>query len=113
MPIREIKLQFRVFVDRDGDLFHAYTPDLKGVHAAGESQLEALDAIGEAASLYVQSLVKHNESIPVGLLVLDREHSSKLALLGSVFKELFFKKPESYVKEVSVPTQGQELIHCA
>lgn len=106
MPIREIKIQVRVVVDRDGDGFHAYAPDLKGVHATGDTEQEALSAAKEGVSLYVQSLVKHNESIPVGLLVIDREHASFLSMIWCLVKERFSPRRHSFVEEISVPTNG-------
>lgn len=87
MSIRELKIQVRVIVERDGDSFHAYVPDLKGVHAAGDTESEALTAVREGVNLYMQSLLKHNHSIPVGVVLFDRSHSSALAMAWCLFLE--------------------------
>lgn len=107
MPIREIKIQVRVIVERDGDGFHAYVPDLKGVHAAGDSEQEAISAVREGVSLYVQSLMKHDQSIPVGVVVFDRSHDSALAMFWCLLKELTLarftrSRKHSSVEEITV-----------
>lgn len=109
MPIREIKIQVRVVVERDGDGFHAYVPDLKGVHAAGDSESEALVAVREGVSLYMQSLLKHNHSIPVGVVLMDRSHSSNLAMAWCLLLEGLglrrMGRKHSTVEEISIPQQ--------
>jgi predicted RNase H-like HicB family nuclease len=51
-------------VEPDGKQFHAYCPQLKGLHVDGRTEEEALDRAIEAAELYLQSLALHNESFP-------------------------------------------------
>lgn len=105
MPIREIKIQVRVIVERDGDGFHAYVPDLKGVHAAGDSEQEAIVAVREGVTLYMQSLMKHNQSIPVGVVVFDRRHSSAFAMAWCLILEglgIRQTKKHSSVEEITV-----------
>lgn len=87
MTIRELKIQVRVIVERDGDGFHAYVPDLKGVHASGDTEAEALGAVREGVNLYMQSLLKHNHSIPVGVIMFDRSHSSAFAMAWCLILE--------------------------
>jgi len=65
MPVREIK--FCAVVELDCDLFHAYAPDFKGVHVCGETAEEALYALHGATCLYLASLAKHSEPVPLGL----------------------------------------------
>jgi predicted RNase H-like HicB family nuclease len=102
--IRELKIQIRVVIEPDGDVFHAFVPDLKGVHACGDTESEALTAIREGASLYIQSLVKHNESIPVGLVRLDRNHTSMLAMAWCLIKEgLGLTRKHSSLQEITLP----------
>lgn len=105
MRIREIKIQVRVIVERDADGFHAYVPDLKGVHAPGDTEAEAIAAVREGVSLYMQSLMKHSQSIPVGIVMLDRRHSSALAMAWCLFLEglgLRGTKRHSSVEEITV-----------
>lgn len=105
VQIREIKIQVRVVVERDGDGFHAYVPDLKGVHAAGDTESEAITAVREGVTLYMQSLMKHNQSIPVGVVVFDRSHSSAFAMAWCLILEGFGlrrAKRHSSVEEITV-----------
>lgn len=112
MSIREIRFQVRVIVDQDDGLFHAFTPDIRGLHACGESQQEALAAINEASTLYFQSLMKHGESLPVGLVTLDREHPGILHLIWTLLVERFSgRKRHSETAEIVLPTNGN-FAHC-
>jgi len=65
MPVREIKIC--AVVEPDGDMFHAYAPDLKGVHVCGETVEEAVCALHDAIRLYLASLAKHSEPVSIGL----------------------------------------------
>jgi predicted RNase H-like HicB family nuclease len=115
MSIREIKIQVRGIVEDDGDLFHAYAPDLKGVHACGSTKEEAIQALHEGISLYFTSLAKHNEPMPVGLIALDRVHDNEFSMLWTFIKERFFgarKRKEEYVEEVTLDTHGRGLATC-
>jgi len=54
----------RVVVEPDGEGFHAYCPALKGLHAPGATEAEALANAGDAALAYIESLIKHGDPIP-------------------------------------------------
>lgn len=113
MSIREIKIQVRGVIEPDGDLFHAYAPDLKGVHACGSTPEEAASALHEGISLYFQSLAKHHEPMPVGLIALDRVHSSEFSMLWTLVKErLLGTRKQKYVDEITLDTQQRELATC-
>lgn len=60
-------LSFRVeiCVESDDDRFHAYCPALKGVHVDGKTADEALENAREAIVLYIKSLIKHGDPIPL------------------------------------------------
>lgn len=64
----KFKVKVRIEVEQDGDAFYAYCPDLKGVHVDGETAEEARKNAMLAVSAYVQSLVRHDEPIPVGIM---------------------------------------------
>jgi len=55
---------FRVVIEKDEDVFHAYCPGLKGCHSWGYTQEEAMAHIREATEAYVEDLIKAGESIP-------------------------------------------------
>ncbi|MBA7490765.1 hypothetical protein ES702_01308 [subsurface metagenome] len=70
MPIRSSPTNYRiqVIIEPDGPGFHAYCPALEGLHTCGETEEEALKNAKDAISAYLQSLIKHNDPIPVGIL---------------------------------------------
>jgi predicted RNase H-like HicB family nuclease len=67
MPIRILKLQIRFIVEPDGERFHAYCPDLKGIHVDGDTEQDALENGRLAVEAYMCSLMKHEDPIPVGV----------------------------------------------
>jgi predicted RNase H-like HicB family nuclease len=65
----EFKIDFVVEPDESG--FHAYCPALKGLHVGGETREEALQNARDAATAFLESLIKHGEPIPVGVIRRD------------------------------------------
>ncbi len=61
-----MKIKVLAIVERDGESFHAYCPAFRGLHVDGASQEEALENTVEALKLYVDSLHRHGNPIPVG-----------------------------------------------
>ena len=61
-----LKLRVSVVIEPDGDGYHAYCPALKGLHAAGETQDEAVAGARAAVLAYLESMAAHGEPIPVG-----------------------------------------------
>lgn len=49
--------------EKDGDSFYAYCPGLKGLHVDGATEEDAINHALEAASLYLTSMMRHNDSI--------------------------------------------------
>ena len=58
--------RFRVVIEPDGDLWHAYCPALQEYGGAtwGATRDEALQHIAEVAQLVIESMVEHGEAIP-------------------------------------------------
>jgi predicted RNase H-like HicB family nuclease len=54
-----------IVVEPDGDGFHAFCRELPGLHVAGDTQDEAIKHATDAAHLYIDSLTKHDEDIPL------------------------------------------------
>lgn len=54
----EIRLAIDIFIEPDEDMFHAFVPALKGVHAEGRTEKEAFRYAVEAVEAYLESLVK-------------------------------------------------------
>ena len=58
-----------IMVEPDGGVYHAFCPALKGLHVGGDTEEEAVSNAKDAAMAYIESLMKHGEPIPVGILV--------------------------------------------
>jgi len=67
-----IILRISIEVESDEDGFHAYCPVLKGLHTWGNTEEEAANNAVEASLAYLESIMKHGEPFPVGILV-DQE----------------------------------------
>ncbi len=65
-PKWELRLQFTVIIEPDGDSFHAYCPAFKGLHVDGANEKEAVRNAADAVGVYVNSLVSHGEPLPIG-----------------------------------------------
>jgi len=94
-----IKLRIRILVEPDDDGFHAYCPELKGVHVYGESEQEAVENAKTAADLYIRSLIKHDDPIPLGVLEGDVSLSD---WFGEFFRRFRHHNQKSYLAEVQV-----------
>jgi predicted RNase H-like HicB family nuclease len=69
MPMRKVKIteiNVKIAVERDGDKFHAYAPALKGLHVDGTTKKEAIQNAERAIDIYLESLYRENEELPVG-----------------------------------------------
>lgn len=60
---RQTSLKFRitVVVEPDEGRFHASAPALKGLHADGASEGEAVRNLAEVLPAYITSLAKHGD----------------------------------------------------
>ncbi|MFN4218496.1 MAG: type II toxin-antitoxin system HicB family antitoxin [Candidatus Bipolaricaulia bacterium] len=55
---------FRVVIEPDEDVYHAYCPALKGCHSWGHTYEEALKNIQEAVQCHVGALLQAGDPIP-------------------------------------------------
>lgn len=101
MPIRTLRLKIRFVVERDGEEFHAFCPDLKGVHVSGATETEAIEHGRQAVELYVLSMLKHDEPLPVGVVELDRTASLR-ALTREFIGQFLPARRHSHVEEICV-----------
>ena len=62
-----IGFKVEVIVEPDEDGFHAYCLALKGLHTCGDTEEEALNNAKDAAVAYLESSIKHGDSIPIGI----------------------------------------------
>ena len=65
---KQINLSIRVTIEPDDGGFYAYCPDLDDVYTCGDTPEEALNNIKDMIEAYLESLVKHDEPIPVGII---------------------------------------------
>jgi predicted RNase H-like HicB family nuclease len=75
-----IEFRIDIIIEPDEGSFHAYCPALKGLHVGGDTEEEALQNARDAATAYLESLIKHGDPIP--LRVVRRESkilSSKIS----------------------------------
>ena len=70
-----IGFRVEVIVEPDEIGFHAYCPALKGLHTCGDTEEEAVQNAKDAAIAYLESLIKHGDPIPVGVIM--REEAEK------------------------------------
>lgn len=90
---RKNRVFFRVeiFTEPDNEQWHAYCPALKGLHVGGDSEKEAIKNALYGASLFIQSMIKHREPIPLEARILvepepgqarayPRQHSEQVAV---------------------------------
>lgn len=55
---------FRIVIEPDEDVYHAYCPALKGCHSWGYTYEEALQNIQEAVQCHVETLLQTGVPIP-------------------------------------------------
>ncbi|MGD0857018.1 MAG: type II toxin-antitoxin system HicB family antitoxin [Dehalococcoidia bacterium] len=63
----KIEFKVEIVVEPDGAEYHAYCPALKGLHICGTTVEEAFSNVRDAASAYIESLIKHGDPIPIQL----------------------------------------------
>ena len=73
-PIIGFKIE--IVVEPDNDDFHAYCPALRGLHVGGDTEEEAVQNARDAAIAYLESLIKHNDPIPVGAIMREESEVS-------------------------------------
>ncbi len=57
-------MQYSVVIERTGNGYSAYAPDLPGCIAAGDSQVEVEELIREAIIMHLESLREHGDPVP-------------------------------------------------
>ena len=75
-----LNIRITVQVEKDGDSFYAYCPGLKGLHVDGATEEDAINNAVEAASLYISSMIRHNDPLPVGADFSSEERAPRPSL---------------------------------
>ena len=60
------KVTLTVLIEKDGDVFYAYSPTLPGLHVEGETEEQVKATVEDAAIAYLESLIKHDDPLPIG-----------------------------------------------
>jgi len=81
-----------IIVEPDEGSFHAYCPALKGLHTCGDTKEEALDNAVAAAMAYLQSLIKHGDLIPLGIVETHVKGESAWPLYGKSQSSCYTKE---------------------
>jgi predicted RNase H-like HicB family nuclease len=82
-----LALKIAYVIEEDEGRFHAFAPALKGLHVDGNTKDEALRNLVAGIGVYIDSLVRHGDPLPVGpyLAVHDEEPEiPQGAFLGSL-----------------------------
>ena len=58
-------MQYAVVIEREGDSFGAYVPDLPGCVAVGETEDEVRRLIREAIAFHLEGMREDGEAIPL------------------------------------------------
>jgi predicted RNase H-like HicB family nuclease len=64
-------MQYAVVVEKSGNGFGAYVPDLPGCAAVAETRAEVLELIREAVALHLESLRQEGGPIPEPVTTTD------------------------------------------
>jgi predicted RNase H-like HicB family nuclease len=65
----ECAVDVTVIMQPDGTRFHAYCPQLKGLHIDGGNEQETFNRAIHAAEIYLLSLSRHGETVPTDVRV--------------------------------------------
>ena len=66
VPGGRLTIEVTVIIEKDGDGFHAFCPNLNGLHVGGDTLENTLELAQEAVVLYLNSLSRHGDPLPVG-----------------------------------------------
>lgn len=79
------KLVFKipVVIEKDTIGYHAFCPIFKGIHVDGDTEDMAFENAREAIDVYLMSLIKHNEPIP--LCAFDMKSKKEMRKIYRIF----------------------------
>lgn len=52
-----------VFIEEDGNAYHAFCPVLPGLHVGGDTKQETVQNAEDAVHIYLQSMRDHGETL--------------------------------------------------
>ncbi|MCX5971317.1 MAG: type II toxin-antitoxin system HicB family antitoxin [Coprothermobacterota bacterium] len=73
-----LKVQVDFVIEPDEQGFHGFCPALKGLHVDGKTEAEVLSLAREAIQLYLSSLIRHGDPLPIGCAIQNQIEPSTL-----------------------------------
>jgi predicted RNase H-like HicB family nuclease len=73
MSVRKMTFEVLFCIEKDGEEFHAFCPNLKGLHTSGRTEKEALENVKSAFEAYIESLLANHEPIPLTMISEERK----------------------------------------
>lgn len=64
-------MQYAIVIEREGQSFGAYVPDLPGCVAVAESEAEVRDLIREAIAFHLEGMREDGEPVPEPRVVVE------------------------------------------
>ena len=86
----ELSLNVKVVVEPDGDRFHAYTPDFRGLHVDGDTVDDALENASEAVLVYLNSITAHGDPLPIGVITKMKAPKRRRVSSQAIVREAVF-----------------------
>jgi predicted RNase H-like HicB family nuclease len=74
----KILVEVSVYIEKDGDVFYAFSPTLPGLHVEGETEEEVIQNAKDAAFAYLVSLIKHKEPLPISRVITEIPINAKV-----------------------------------
>lgn len=68
-----IVFSVEIIIEHDEDEYHAFCPNLKGLHTCGKTLDETINNAKDAVIAYLNSLIKHGDPIPLGIKEEERK----------------------------------------
>jgi len=82
--ITTLNFLVRIVIEKDEPGYHAFTPSLKGLHLSGDTPEEALVNAKEATALFLKSMLKHGDPIPLDLIETGRSLKNREIISSNV-----------------------------
>ncbi|MCX5973270.1 MAG: type II toxin-antitoxin system HicB family antitoxin [Coprothermobacterota bacterium] len=84
-----LKVQVDFVIEPDEQGFHGFCPALKGLHVDGRTEDEVRSLVREAIQLYLSSLLRHGDPLPIGCVDQEQIVPSTLNGLSHPYSEEF------------------------
>jgi predicted RNase H-like HicB family nuclease len=79
MPTRKLIFEVLFRIEKDEGEYHAFCPNLKGLHTSGRTEKEALENAKCAFEAYIASFLAHHDPIPLTMRLEEPEDKTPAA----------------------------------